>query len=311
MKNGYLCCLVLLATAALDAQQLLVFPAVTDEQPGMNGSLWVTTALVVKEDPRDEVTIRRKWICLRGGGFADDPATAPTWSLAEWDPRDRMLHASGAELLTGTDATVGAVALEVDGGNVIASSNIMDVQWGEYSPDDKLAFGQGQHVAGMLEPLDGPSHLPWLGGCTGTSCETPSPTQQYVRNNIGIINPNSEALVVQGTVLPFGYYNPNLGAEHPSEWITVSPEIFWKTIPAYGWRQFQWRSLQDYDLQWGPFYPRSGYIISLTTDKELPYYAYASVVFTPDPSSGVVFNDPMFIPAEPGYVMPFDESLEP
>lgn len=311
-KSGHLCFWVLLVSPVLNAQQLLVFPAVTAEQPGMNGSLWVTTALVIKEDPGDEVTIRRRWVCLRGGGFADDPATAPTWSLADSDPRDRMLYASGAELLTGTDATVGAVALEVDGGGVIANSNIMDVQWGEYSREDKLAFGQGQHIAGMLEPLDGPSHIPWLGGCTGTSCETPSSTQQYVRNNIGIINPNPVSITIEGKVLPFGLQYDSWDQTRWSEWAGGQAERFHRTIPAYGWIQFHWQSLRNYASHWGDFFPRAGFLISLTADQPLPYYAYASVVFSPGPDSGIqAFNDPMFIPAEPGYVAPIAEVVEP
>ena len=51
----------------------------------------------------------------------------------------------------------------------------------------------------------------------------------------------------------------------------------------------------------------------MTPEQQLPYYAYASVIFTPDPDLGVPeFNDPMFIPAEPGYVMPwFEASPDP
>ena len=313
VRNGFLCCAALLLSFTLGAQQLLVFPAVTDEQPGQNGSLWVTTAMVVKADPRDEVTIHRKWVCLKGGGFADDPATAPTWPLSTNEPTDRLLFALGGELLEGTDATVGAVALEVEGGEVLAHTNIMDVRWGAYSHDDKLAFGQGQHVTALLAPLQGPSHIPWLGGCRGWWCDQdPHKDWQYLRNNIGIVNPNSDSIVVTGTVIPFGLYDTFQGGARWSEWVGSSPEIFRKVIPAYGWIQFHWWSLQRYSEIEGWFYPWAGFIISLTPDKDLPYYAYASVVFTPDPDSGVPeFNDPMCIPAEPGYIPPFTEGTSP
>ena len=44
----------------------------------------------------------------------------------------------------------------------------------------------------------------------------------------------------------------------------------------------------------------------------MPYYAYASVVFSPDPDSGnQMFSDPMFVPAEPGYVAPWAEVYPP
>jgi len=315
MKIKRLLSVAMLCTAsAASAQQLLVFPAVTDEQPGQNGSLWVTTAMVVKADPRDEVTIRRKWVCLRGGGFVDDPATAPTWSLATNDPTDRLLFALGGELLEGTDATAGAVALEVLGGEVLAQTNIMDVRWGEYSHDDKLVFGQGQHVTALQAPLQGPSHIPWLGGCNGTWCsEDPPAYWQYLRNNIGIVNPNPEPLAITGTVLPFGLQFNSWGVSNWSEWTGGQPEKFRKVIPAYGWVQFHWQSLRNYGSStWGDFYPRAGFVISLTPNKNLPYYAYASVVFTPDPDSGAPeFNDPMFIPAEPEYIPPFTEGSSP
>ena len=313
MKIGRLLSVAILCTASVaPAQQLLVFPAVTDEQPGQNGSLWVTTAMVVKADPQDEVTIRRKWVCLRGGGFVDDPATAPTWSMPARDPRGRLLFALGDELLEGTDATIGAVALEVEGGEVLAHTNVMDVRWGLYTHNDKLVFGQGQHIAALRAPLLGPSHIPWLGGCRGWWCEQdPSNDWQYLRNNIGIINPNPEPLAVTGKVLPFGYFDAIHGSSW-SEWLGGEPEQFRKVIPAYGWKQFHWYSLRDYREIEGRFLPRAGFIISLTPDQDLPYYAYASVVFTPDPGSGAPeFNDPMFIPAEPGYIPPFTEGTSP
>lgn len=58
------------------------------------------------------------------------------------------------------------------------------------------------------------------------------------------------------------------------------------------------------------FLPHAGFVISLTPDRDdLPYYAYASVVFSPDPDTGVPeFSDPMFIPAEPGYITPIIEA---
>jgi len=301
---------LLIAATAAPAQQLLVFPAVTDERPGVNGSLWVTTAMVIKTDPDDEVTVRRKWVCLADGGFVDDPATAPTWQLGAHAASGRLMLSLGGELLEGTGATAGAVALEVEGGEVIAHSNIMDIRWGRYRPFYPEVFGQGQHVPALRTPLLGPSHIPWLGGCRGNRC-VENNIWQFLRNNIGIVNPNPEALIITGAVLPFGYAAGDGQVPGIGEW-NGSPvvETFSITVPAFGWKQFNWKSTVDYVGQFTSFSPHTGFVISLTPDREdLPYYAYASVVFSPDPDTGVPeFSDPMFIPAEPGYIIPIIEA---
>ncbi|MCU0305197.1 MAG: hypothetical protein MUC56_14185 [Thermoanaerobaculales bacterium] len=316
MKHTVLISTIVLQACLVSAQQLLVFPAVTDEEPGVNGSVWVTTATVVKVDPLAEITIRRKWVCLRDGGFVDDPATAPSWTLPAEEPKRRLMFEPGGELLEGTGATIGAAAFEVEGGEVIAHSNAMDVRWGEYSPGPvTTVFGQGQHIVPFREPLEGPSHIPWLGGCNGARCsDTTQGPWQNLRNNIGVVNPNPEPLTVLFSILPFGFNDPDPGAPNLVEWGSPPlPEFFVKTVPAYGWRQFHWESAEIYSTPWGSFYPTAGFIISLTPQQQLPYYAYASVIFTPDPDLGVPeFNDPMFIPAEPGYVMPwFEASPDP
>lgn len=311
MKSAALTGIAVITATAASAQQLLVFPAVTDERPGINGSLWVTTAMVIKTDPYDEVTIRRKWVCLPNGGFVDDPATAPTWALEVQTRFGRLMYSLGGELLEGTGATAGAVALEVEGGEVIAHSNIMDVRWGAYRAFYKEAFGQGQRVEALREPLIGPSHIPWLGGCRGTKC-VGDETWQLLRNNIGIVNPNPEPLNLTGVVLPFGWDSPDGALSGIQEWYGSShAERFSISVPAFGWRQLNWTSNRNY---WGGslfiFLPHAGFVISLIPDREdLPYYAYASVVFSPDPDAGVPeFSDPMFVPAKPGYIVPIIEA---
>jgi hypothetical protein len=61
-----LCCL---ACVAAHAQQLVVLPAVTDSEPGVNDSLWMTAVHIIKKNPHDAVTVTRKWVCAPGGGF--------------------------------------------------------------------------------------------------------------------------------------------------------------------------------------------------------------------------------------------------
>jgi hypothetical protein len=299
--------LSLLAPGLGWSQQLLVFPAVTDELPGLHGSLWVTNARLVKADPDDDVTVRRVWVCLEEGGFAAEPGSAPTWSMIGDDWYERVLVLDGEDLLQGA-ALVGAIGLDVEGGEVIAHAYIADVRYGDHSDDyGPWVYGQGQLVPAISAPLAGPSHIPWLGGCRNLPCSQDSPLRwDYLRNNIGLVNPNPEPMTIEGTVIPFGYWGygyPGDTGEIPQD----PPETFTKTVPAYGWLQFRWEATRDYSQ--GPAFfaspPENGFIVSLTPDSELPYYAYASVVFTPDPESGAPqFNDPMFVAAEPGFIAP-------
>jgi hypothetical protein len=309
MRNRVLVVVSLLcACSVASAQQLLVFPAVTDEVPGLNDSLWVTMVRIVKADPRDAVTIRRTWVCLPGGGFVDDPATAPTWIMQSPPTQARLLILSGHELLSDTGANLGAVGVEVEGGEVLAHAYVVDVLRGVYAPP-LFAVGQGQLIPPYEAPMQGRSHIPWLGGCANYPCSQDPPDRwDHLRNNIGIVNANPEALSFSGTVVALGW------AGVPTEIPDGEPETFVKEVPPYGWVQFHWQAEHRYGLdQWGePIVASFGFVISLTPDKDLPYYAYASVVFTPDPESGVdEFNDPMYVPARPGYVAPFSEVIPP
>ena len=306
--------LLLVAPATGWTQQLLVFPAVSDELPGRHGSLWVTNVRLVKASWPDEVVVRRAWVCLEGGGFEDLPDEAPTWSMV--DQINRMLLLTGGDLLPDS-AQAGAVGLVVEGGELIGHAYVADARHGAYSDPDQIedgdppgrwAFGQGQLVPAIKEPLVGPSHIPWLGGCLNNPCSQYPPERwDYLRNNIGLVNPNPEPVTFEGTVIPFGYWTEGWPGGLIGEIPQQPPETFTKTVPAYGWLQFRWESVTEH-IQGGDFYtspPTNGFIVSLTPDSDLPYYAYASVVFTPDPASDTPqFNDPMFVSAEPGFVVP-------
>ncbi len=297
--------------AVVSAQQTIVLPAVSDNVHGVNGSIWATEVQIIKMDPDDHPTIRRLWVCVEGGGFADDPDTAPTWEMWRPERHARMLQLSGADLLVGTDASLGAVALEIEGGEVIVNARVADVSkgtmWGA------TPFGQGQLIPTDGEFQVGPAHLPWLGGCLNIPCNVvPRGRWNYYRNNIGFVNPNPEPLVLDGVALAYGAFE---ATDTPHElWPRTFPvaserDMFTKIVPPYGWLQFPWYSAAIFDsFVWHqPSLPHVGFIISLTPDSDLPYYAYASVVFAPDPESGIPdFNDPLFIPARPGFVAPFD-----
>ncbi len=304
--------ILLCLSSVVGAQQTIVLPAVSNNVPGVNGSIWSTELLVIKANPSDQITIRRLWVCLEGGGFADDPESAPTWEMNRTGPAQRILSIKGGELLSGTEASLGAVALKVEGGEVIANARIADISKGGIWLG--TPFGQGQLINFAAQPLVGGSHLPWLGGCVRQPCNNPDPPDGWLptlwnayRNNIGLINPNPTTQRFSGVVLAFGDdgmpYLLELGEDG------VGPESFSKELPPYGWTQFHWVSNRDYGTTLFDYrrIPHAGFLISLTPDSELPYYAYASVVFSPDPQSDIpAFNDPLFIPAKPGFVAPYD-----
>ena len=221
-----------------------------------------------------------------------------------------MRQFRGADLLEGAGASLGAVALEIEGGEVIVNARVADVSKG--IDWERTPFGQGQLIPTEGESLVGPAHIPWLGGCLNSPCNVvPGENWNYYRNNIGFVNPNSAPLVLDGVALALGGWPGELVATPLSD-PPGERDSFSKVVPPYGWTQFSWRPEGVYSHQnpWGgyqPAFPLAGFIISLTPDSDLPYYAYASVVFAPDPESGIpAFNDPLFIPARPGFVAPFD-----
>jgi hypothetical protein len=299
MRSTHILLLVvsLLASSVAWSQQLLVFPAVTDELPGANGSLWVTVVKIVKVNPRDTVTLHRKWVCVPGGGFVDDPDTGPSWTLETGSFANRLALVWGGELLVGAGSSVGGIALEVEGGEVLGHAYVADVSRGLNLPPN-YSFGQGQLIPAYRDALDGPSFIPWLAGCENLPCSADPPAVwDHMRNNIGLLNPNPQPLTVTGTALAF--------SSNPAAQVGSDDDRFVKEVPPYGWVQFHWQADGIYGSdQFGvPYQAGGGFIMNLTPDKDLPYYAYASVVFSPDPESGIpAFSDPMYVPAEPGYV---------
>ncbi|RLB67919.1 MAG: hypothetical protein DRH08_02415 [Deltaproteobacteria bacterium] len=293
----------LLFSGIVSGQQVAVFPAVTDLTPGKHNSIWGTEIQIIKMNPLDHLTVKRLWVCLPDGGFLENPDEALTWEL--FSNQNRILQLKGEDLLFDTESDRGAVALQIEGGDFIATSRVMDVMRGVYRPP--AIFGQGQLIPGIDEPLIGSSHLPWLGGCSTARCsEGGTDPWNFYRNNIGLINPNPTPMEITGVLIPFGT-SGGPPAELDQD---VEPETFTKQLPAYGWLQFNLQPdhLYGYDMFGGPIPAITGFIVSLTPNSELPYYAYGSVVFAPNPETEVPeFNDPMYIPAEPGYFTPVSE----
>jgi len=156
-----LCILVLMLAVAVTgwSQQLLVFPAITDELPGLHGSLWVTNMRLVVVDPADEVTVRLSWICLEDGGFVIDPSTAPTWFMGGNEVYGRVVVLSGGSLLR-PHGQVGAVGLVVEGGELIGHAYVADSRYGAYSNPSSNPYPPG-HGRSARASWNRRSPSPW------------------------------------------------------------------------------------------------------------------------------------------------------
>ncbi|MEE4270187.1 MAG: hypothetical protein V2I67_00845 [Thermoanaerobaculales bacterium] len=304
MSRRFVLALLLIAVP-IAAEQIVVIPAVSDNTPGRNGSVWATEVQIIKVDPLDSLTVRRVWVCVPEGGFEEEPGSARTWDMGGTLARDRLLTLVGSDLLADSGSNVGAVALEIQGGEAIINARIADVSrgmWSGWTP-----FGQGQRVPALEDPLEGPSILPWVGGCRNDPCSSHDPAAwDYFRDNVGIVNPNPMPLTVSGAAIGFG---PDATDEPVElELPEGTRETFERVVPAFGWLQFRWVAAERYGFnQWGmPRIPIAGFVVTLEPDQEIPYFAYASTVFSPDPDSSVpIFNDPMFIPAHEGFIEPY------
>jgi len=301
--------LALAASATCAAGDIYVLPAVAALQPGFNGSLWATEVRVIKLDPAADVTVRRLWVCVPEGGFADDPSTAPEWALPAALPDDplppfQLLPLSGADLLQGTTSKVGAAALEVEGGDVLVYSQVADIKFGgaAFPGGQNLGavpvYGLGQGIPPMTEPLLGASHVPWLKADTEpVSKQDPFPCTSPYRNDIGIVNPNPTPLHIAANALFF-----DVVQQKPQP----DKDGFAVDVPPYGWIQTPFRAAREADCITVPFGQTCtcafAGVMNLTPDTNAPYYAYASVVYTPPDPNLPQFSDPMFVPARPGAI---------
>lgn len=279
------------------ATKLYVLPVVVDSVHGLAGSLWETQVRIVKVNRFDEIVIRRVWVCLEDGGFADDPATAPTWELPYGGNRGRSTLLPAADLLEGTGADRGAVALEVEGGELLVDVSIIDVSLGGFMPPERYRpYGIGQTYSAVNAPQDEASHFSWLGGCYGERSLTDYCDNHY-RNNIGLVNPNPEPMNIRVTVFPFVSSLSLVG--DPEE-----GKVY--TLPAFGWRQFAWPLNEIMPIRETIFflltYPLYG-VANVEPEDDLPYHAYVSVVYTtPRGLISPRVNDPYFQLAQPGTI---------
>lgn len=295
MRKAMLALWAVALTASAVAGDLYVLPVVADGVAGRFGSLWETQIRIVKVNAADTVVIRRAWVCLEGGGFVDDPGTAPTWELEEansitggWN-----LDLTAADVLAGTGAQLGGVALDVEGGALLIDVSIVDVSVGGFAwGGPPLPYGIGQTYGAARAPLEGASHLSWIGGCYGYDIR--QHCDDKYRNNVGLLNPNPQPLVVELEVIQFA--DTRLGG--------TPGATAW--LPPFGWRQADF-PLNEPGSLWTPFqvwsFPRYG-VMNLQPQSDLPYYAYVSVVYTsPEGATIPRVSDPSFQLAQPGQIV--------
>ena len=210
---------VLFLAVTLTAGEIHVLPVVADKVAGRNNSVWDTEIRIFSQvPPGEDLVVRRAWVALEGGGFEDDPESAPEWRLSdeilEACPggidypseyltleRRKVIILDGAALLEGADRNVGAVGLEIEG-EAIVLARITDVagEEAENLANIQVHFqllGLGQVVYGQRQALSGPVAFPWLTPDPGRAhgpCTWSDPCNW--RNNLGIVNPSQEPLKI-------------------------------------------------------------------------------------------------------------------
>jgi hypothetical protein len=101
--------------------ETVVLPVVARGVPGINGSVWDSEVRISGPRRFTGISVRRAWVALRDGGFVDDSATAPHWVFptmvmpAGMPYPQLFIVLTGDQLLQATDASKGAVALEIEG----------------------------------------------------------------------------------------------------------------------------------------------------------------------------------------------------
>jgi hypothetical protein len=279
---------VLAAVTVIAAAQLgaetFVLPVVVRGVPGINGSFWDSEVRIMQLNLAEPVTVKRLWVATAAGGFADDPTTAPSWSLPFFPANRGLAILTGADLLQGVDATHAAIALDVQGKAAVIVHNSNTLGAGRLPPEFCCLPGNGQLTSALTAPIQGPSIIPWA-----------TSGKEVFRVNVGIINPNPVSATFHIRSESFGN-----GAGDSPYWTPWAEATgFDVVLPPWGWIQVNdVFALLNVVLQPGPgsgtplenwLLPASVIIGPLG---DLPYYAYATPIYSP-------LNDPEFIVAEP------------
>lgn len=283
--------------AAVCHAETVVLPVVARGVHGLNGSFWDSEVRISGPNLTPPGLVKRLWVALPEGGFADSPASAPQWKFPPvicpgmCFPTG-IVVLTGDQLLQGTDAPKGAVALEIDGtGNDVHLHNANTLGQPRLPQDTGSPAccipGNGELAQGFRNPLVGEGSIHWI-----TSGRSP------YRVSVGVINPTAQARTV---TIALDWFEPYAGDGPPADgtyWLGVGLGLNESTLsielPPWGFRQVD--DLASVLLQQCPscnwlerVAPAAIYLVD--NDTQLPYFAYASVIWTP-------LNDGEFVAAE-------------
>lgn len=271
MKNlGVVAAIAIVATLVgaigVCGAETFVLPVVARGVHGLNGSVWDSEARIASGTLGPAGAVKRLWVALPGGGFVDDPATAPSWAFPPifgsvgFSPMG-MVVLTGDQLLQGTEARKGAVALEVDGtSNEVFLHNVNTL--GQPRLQDPTGgvpcclAGNGQLLRALRDPLAGEGFVPWI-----------TSGQATFRASVGVINPTAQART-----------------------ITINLRVLGPIAGTYP----TGRADGTYWLLDGNSSDPVGPAMVFFSDNAsgLPFYAYASLIYSP-------LNHPEFIAAVP------------
>ncbi len=278
--------------------ETVVLPVVARGVQGLNGSVWDSEVRISAPNLLPPGRVTRLWVALPEGGFVDDPTAAPQWVYPTLTfpagipiPLGVTLL-TGDDLLQGTNAPKGAVALEIDGTGNLAFLHNANTLGQPRLPQDAQGPpcclpGSGQAVRALTEPLVRRGFIPWV-----TSGRSP------FRVSVGVINPTSGPRTISvhlhnfqslAGVQPAGAYWVAPGFSDGSAELSVTV-----ALPPWGFRQIddfvsvilqQRPGLEPLDRV-GP----AGIYLVDQQNPQSPFYAYASVIWSP-------LNDPEFVAA--------------
>lgn len=275
--------------------ETLVLPVVVHGVRGMYGSYWDSEVRIMGQYLVPPLQVKRAWVAMPGGGFVDDPATAPHWVFPDvptpGTPPFGAYLLTGGQLLQGTGATHAAIALEMDGtGNEVYLRNANTGGQGRL-PEDGGAYtcclpGNGQLIRALRAPLVSYGFIPWV-----TSGSVP------FRVSVGVINASDQSRKVTVYLNVLVPKDPLISGGE-TYWLpeAPTPASLDVDLPPWGFRQIDdFLSVMRQQCTWScdvldGVRPAAVFLQDLAT--QLPFYAYASVIYSP-------LNDPEFIPAVP------------
>ncbi len=283
--------LALVCSGASAKATTFVLPVVVKGVAGINGSLWDSEVRILLLSPQQDVIVRRVWVALAGGGFVDDPGTAPTWSFPPLDARStaRMIVLKGSDLLQGVSATHASIGIDVPGSVAVFLHNV-----NSQGSQDAALLGSGQLMQSTSEPFVGPATIPWATAGQGN-----------FRMSIGFVNPSPTHLTLRVYTSRLLKWYSGEGVPDPRLWLdAVAFQPMVVTLPAWGWRQvddvFSKLIWCTYTEGCFSLYGAGGYeglhFMEIEPDlAQAPYFAYASMIYSR-------LNDPEFVSVIPGSV---------